>query len=58
MQKQLRGLALLTPEERKRIASMGGKKAHAIGKAHQYTSEEAKIAGQKGGAAKKMKSSV
>lgn len=49
MTKQKRGFALMTPEARSRIASLGGKAAHAKGRAHQYTSEEAKIAGKKGG---------
>ena len=34
-----------------RFASMGGKAAHAKGTAHQFTSEEARAAGRKGGAA-------
>ncbi|MDP9230857.1 MAG: general stress protein [Bacteroidota bacterium] len=39
-------------EERKReIASKGGKAAHASGHAHEFTSEEAREAGRKGGQA-------
>jgi general stress protein YciG len=45
-----RGFASLTPEQRKVIASKGGKTAHAKGTAHEWTSEEAKEAGRKGGA--------
>ncbi len=46
-----RGFASLSPERRFEISSKGGKAAHAKGTAHQFTSEEAKIAGRKGGAA-------
>lgn len=42
-----RGFAGLTVEERKRVAAMGGTAAHAGGKAHQFTSEQAKAAGAK-----------
>jgi general stress protein YciG len=44
-----RGFASMSPERVKEIASMGGKAAHANGTAHQFTSEEAKVAGRKGG---------
>ena len=43
------GFHKLTPEQRKKVASMGGKAAHKQGKAHKWSSEEAKIAGTKGG---------
>jgi hypothetical protein len=33
------------------IASKGGKAAHAAGTAHQFTSDEARAAGKKGGVA-------
>ena len=46
-----RGFAALDPEERKRIASRGGKAAHASGNAHRYTSEEARKYGSLGGKA-------
>jgi uncharacterized protein len=39
-----RGFATLSIEERKRIASNGGKKGQASGKAHKFTSEEARAA--------------
>ncbi len=42
----------LSPEKRRQIASMGGKAAHKSGNAHQFTSEEARIAGKKGGLAR------
>ncbi|MBX3192043.1 MAG: stress-induced protein [Labilithrix sp.] len=35
----------------KEIASKGGKAAHAAGTAHQFSSDEARIAGRKGGMA-------
>jgi general stress protein YciG len=44
-----RGLAALSPERRREIAALGGKAAHAQGKAHRFTSQEAKAAGQRGG---------
>jgi general stress protein YciG len=51
--KQLRGFAILGAEKRKEIARKGGKTAHAMGRAHRFSREEAKIAGQKGGRAKR-----
>ena len=50
--KSRRGFASMTLEQRKQIASMGGKRAHEIGRAHQFTSDEARAAGRKGGTAK------
>ncbi len=44
-----KGFASIDPERQREIASMGGKAAHAKGMAHRFTSEEAKIAGKKGG---------
>ena len=44
-----RGLASMTDEQRRRIASMGGKAAQAMGKSHVFTREEARAAGRKGG---------
>lgn len=41
----------MNPEEQREIASKGGKAAHAKGTAHQFTSEEARAAGRKGGKA-------
>jgi hypothetical protein len=51
MEKQRRGFALLTPERRKAVSALGGAKAHATGRAHKFTSEEARDAGRKGGKA-------
>ena len=47
--KALTGFAKLTREQLNEICSRGGKKAHAIGRAHKFTSEEARLAGKKGG---------
>lgn len=47
----LRGFALLTLEERQRIASMGGCAAHERGTAYKFTSETAQLAGRRGGLA-------
>ena len=41
----------MTPEQRRAIAAKGGKTAHALGKAHCFTYEEATQAGRKGGIA-------
>ena len=50
MKKKLkRGFARMTPERRREIAALGGKRAHAIGKAHQFTPREASVAGAIGG---------
>jgi len=49
--KKPRGFAAISPERRREISSKGGKSAHAKGTAHQFTTEEAKIAGAKGGVA-------
>ncbi len=46
-----RGLASASEETRKRVASLGGKAAHASGNAHEFDSEEARNAGRKGGEA-------
>jgi len=50
-----KNFASLDSVERQRIASMGGKKAHELGKAHKYTSETAKLASAKGVAARREK---
>lgn len=50
-EKQKRGFACLTPEARLLVSSKGGKAAHASGKAHRWTSAEAKLNGHKGGKA-------
>jgi hypothetical protein len=45
--KSRRGFASMKPETRSRIASLGGKAAHAQGKAHRFTHAEAVRAGKK-----------
>lgn len=45
--KKQRGFAVLSPEKKREIASMGGKAAHEHGRAHRFTSEEARAAGKK-----------
>lgn len=44
-----RGFASMTPERRREIASKGGRAAHQKGTAHEWTQDEARTAGQKGG---------
>lgn len=48
-----RGFGSLDKEKARAIQSKGGKSAHLQGLAHQFTSEEAVLAGRKGGLAKK-----
>lgn len=45
----------MNPERQREIASLGGKAAHERGTAHEFTSEEAKVAGRKGGRATSQK---
>lgn len=44
-----RGFAAMTPEERQRIARLGGVAAQAGGRAHRWTPAEAVEAGRDGG---------
>lgn len=46
-----RGFAAMDPEAQRVIAAKGGRAAHQKGTAHEFTSEEARIAGRKGGEA-------
>ena len=46
-----RGFAAMDRNKVSEIASKGGKAAHAAGTAHQFTSDEARSAGKKGGIA-------
>jgi uncharacterized protein len=48
--RRARGLAAMSPEHRKEIASMGGRTSQARGTAHQWTAAEASAAGKKGSA--------
>jgi general stress protein YciG len=47
-----RGFASMDEERVREIASRGGKAAHEKGTAHEFTSEEAREAGRKGGLAR------
>ena len=49
--KSNRGFASMDPSKQRGIASKGGKAAHAQGRAHEFTVEEARSAGRKGGEA-------
>jgi general stress protein YciG len=44
-----RGFASMDEDKQREIASKGGQAAHAKGTAHEFTSEEAREAGRKGG---------
>lgn len=44
-----RGFASMDSDKQRQIASKGGKAAHMKGTAHEWTSEEARAAGRKGG---------
>ena len=44
-----RGFAAMDPEEQREIASKGGRAAHEKGTAHEWTADEARNAGRKGG---------
>jgi general stress protein YciG len=46
-----RGFAAMDPTLVSELAKRGGKAAHRAGTAHQFTSEEARVAGRKGGQA-------
>ena len=47
--KSKRGFASMDPSRQRDIASKGGKAAHAKGTAHEWTADEARRAGRKGG---------
>lgn len=50
-----RGFASMNEELQRQIASAGGRAAHASGNAHQWTPEEASVAGKKGGRARRSR---
>jgi uncharacterized protein len=50
-----RGFASMERAKQREIASKGGKAAHRKGAAHEWTREEAQIAGRKGGLARHRK---
>jgi uncharacterized protein len=47
--KERRGFASMSADKQREIASKGGKAAHRKGTAHQWSSDEAREAGRKGG---------
>lgn len=56
MSKEDRGFASMDRAKQREIASKGGKAAHVKGTAHEWTSEEAREAGRKGGMASRDRS--
>jgi uncharacterized protein len=50
-----RGFATMNPDLVRQIARKGGKAAHASGTAHEFTSDEARVAGRRGGYASQAK---
>ena len=50
-----RGFASMDPQKQREIASKGGRAAHVQGTAHEWSSEEARQAGRKGGAASRQR---
>jgi uncharacterized protein len=51
MTRSKRGLASADKQTRDRVASEGGRAAHQKGTAHEFSPEEARMAGHKGGEA-------
>jgi uncharacterized protein len=49
MRKERRGFASMSPDKQREIASKGGRAAHEKGTAHEWTPDEARAAGRKGG---------
>lgn len=47
--KSRRGFAAMSPERQRQIASQGGRAAHEQGVAHEWSTDEARAAGKKGG---------
>ena len=54
MGKEHRGFASMDRDKQREIASKGGRAAHVRGTAHEWTSEQAREAGRKGGLASHM----
>jgi general stress protein YciG len=52
------GFASMDPEKQRAIAGRGGKASHAAGTAHRFTREEARLAGRKGGVARRQRGSM
>jgi general stress protein YciG len=51
MTDELRGFASMARDKQREIASKGGKAAHAKGTAHEWSREQAREAGRRGGLA-------
>lgn len=51
-----RGFAAMGPEFQREIAAQGGRAAHRLGKAHRFTSQEARAAATKRHAARQAQS--
>jgi general stress protein YciG len=49
VRKERRGFASMSAEKQREIASKGGRAAHEKGTAHEWTPDEARAAGRKGG---------
>jgi general stress protein YciG len=47
--KARRGFAAMSPQKQREIASKGGRVAHEKGAAHEWSVDEARLAGRKGG---------
>lgn len=54
-QKSNRGFAAMDEDKQREIARKGGKAAHEKGTAHEFSPQEAKAAGRKGGRARQGK---
>jgi general stress protein YciG len=54
--KSVRGFAAMDAEKQREIARKGGRAAHEQGVAHEWSSQEARDAGKKGGQARKRQS--
>lgn len=50
--KSIRGFAAMDAEKQREIARKGGRAAHEQGVAHEWSSDEARAAGKKGGQAR------
>lgn len=49
VRKERRGFASMSIDKQREIASKGGRAAHEKGTAHEWTADEARAAGRKGG---------
>ncbi len=49
-----RGFGSMNKELQRELAAKGGRAAHKMGRAHEWTSEEARSAGRKGGRKTKL----